>query len=80
LNPLWKRVGGLLHQQHLARTFNDAIETPLIVGGEARVFAGQNPALVRGKLSQQGGVFEIEGFYGEIDLGFRTGRPLFNHR
>jgi len=41
---------------------------------QARVFARQNPALIRDKLPQQVCVLEIQGVHREIDLGLRTGR------
>jgi hypothetical protein len=59
----------LLHQEHLAGAFDGAVELTLIVRGQTGVFAREDAALVGDELAEQGGVFEVEGVDGEVDLG-----------
>jgi hypothetical protein len=70
----------LLHQEHLARALDGAIQTALIMRGQTGIFAGKDTALVGRELAEQRSVFEIQRVHGEIDLGLRTRRPLFGHR
>jgi len=70
-------VEKLLHQQHLARTFDGAGQAALIMRRHARVFAGKDAALVGHILPEQIGVLEIERVGGEIYFRFRTRRAIF---
>src|SRR6185436_13507778 len=72
-----RRKTGLLHEQHLARSLDRAVEPALVMGRQAGVFAGQDAAVVGDELAQQIDALEIEGVDGEIDLGLRTGRAFF---
>jgi len=66
-----------LHEQHLSRAFNGAIQPPLVMRGQAGVFAGQNASLVGHELFEQVGVLEIQGVRGEINLGLGPRRADF---
>jgi hypothetical protein len=68
----------LFHEKHLASSFNGAIELALVMRRQPSVFARKNAALVRHKLPQQGGVFEIERIDRKVDLGFRARSPHFH--
>src|SRR5262245_7229092 len=70
----------LLHQKHLARTLNRAVQPPLIVSGQASVFPRKNPALISYKLPKQVGVFEVQGIYREIDFRLRARSANFSKR
>jgi hypothetical protein len=63
-----RALSRLLHQEHLAGAFDGAVELALVVRGEPGVFAREDAALVGDELAEQGGVFEVEGVDGEIDL------------
>ena len=65
----------LFHQQHLPRTLDRAVQTPLVMRGQAGVFPRQNAALIGHKLLQQVGVLKVQGVNGEVDLGLRPGGP-----
>lgn len=73
------RSTDLLHQQHLPRTLNRAVQPPLVVRRQSRVLAWQNPTLVGDKLFQEVGILEIKRFHGEIDLWFGTRRSRLSH-
>ena len=70
----------LLHQQHLPRALDGAVQTALVMRGQAGVFARQNAALVGHKLPEQVDVFEIERVNGEINLGLRARACGVRHR
>jgi len=70
-NQLPIEAGKLFHQQHLAGALDRQGHAALVMSGQARVFAGQNPPLVRHKLTEQIGVLEIERIGGEVN--FRLG-------
>src|SRR5262245_25256844 len=61
----------LLHQEHLARAFDRAVQASLIVGGETGVFAWENAAVVGHKLPKEIDVLEIKRVDGEVDFGLR---------
>ena len=71
------RAACLLHHQHLTRPFDRASELALIMRGQTRVFAGQQPTLVGDVLPEQIHVFEIDGVEGKINLGLRAWRAVF---
>ena len=52
--------------------FNGLSQPALVTGREPGVFAGKNTALVGDKLSEEDGIFEIDGVDGEVDFRFRT--------
>jgi len=68
----------LLHQQHLPRSFNGAIEPSLIMSRQAGIFAGQNAALIGHKLPEKIDILKIESISGEIHLRLGPRGSHFN--
>ena len=73
-------VSTLLHQKHLAGALNRPVQSPLVMGRQTRVFAGQDAALVRHELPEQIRVLEIQGIGREINLWLGTWRANFSVR
>ena len=67
----------LLHEQHLARSLDRAIQAALIMRRQARVFSRQDASLIRHKLFQQIDVFEVKRINRKINLRLRTRRADF---
>jgi len=63
----------LLHEQHLPRALDGAIEPPLVMRRQPGIFAGQNASLVRHKLAQQRNILVIQRIEREIILGLGRG-------
>ena len=68
----------LFHQKHLARPFNGAVQLPLVMGGQAGVFAREDAALVGHELFEEGHILKIQGIKSEVNLGFGPGSADFN--
>src|SRR5689334_19390077 len=66
----------LLHQQHLTRALDGAVQAALIMRREASVLTRQDAALVGHELTQQIRVLEIERVHREVNLRLRTGRAF----
>lgn len=69
--------GRLLHQQHLAGALDGPAASPLIMSGQAGIFAGQQASLVGDELLQQVDVFKIQSVNGEIDFRLWTRGAVF---
>ena len=48
------------------------------MGRQARVFTGQDPALISDELAEQRGILEVQCIDREVDFGFRTRGPFFH--
>ena len=67
------------HQEHLAGALDGAVQAPLIVRGQASVFAREDTTLVGDKLLEQIDVLEIQSVGGEINFGLGPRRAHLGH-
>ncbi len=66
-----------LHQQHLTRAFDGAVQAALIMRGQSGVFAREDAALISHKRAEQVRVLEVQSVHREINLRLRARRAFF---
>ena len=69
--------GKSLHQQHLTRAFDGAVQAALIMRGEAGVFAREDAALIGHKRAEQVRVLKVQSVHREINLRLRAWCAFF---